>query len=400
MKISRVITLMIALLACDVATAAQNLPNYPPMRGTPDCILTPTDGGFTAVGTSAVFDNRGMGCTTWHLVYNNTGYSALNIAPQSADDSGGIPGSFSNWGTSGGTLASGTTLPLTAITSGQATGYKYRPFVRVNLSSATGSGRVTWMLYGYRPGIADSNSASGFVSPTTTSGTASANAQPGYPIMCDTATSGTVTAGQSQMVRCGTDGKLALVQSCCGDSFGAAPAGMVASNGATLELVALPAMYNTTAGVTTNYPRVATLNTMIPAITTTARNTIGAQITEAGSRWSVIHNPAAGSQATASIAAEASVRHVVDKVCFAAGSIAAPVATSLQVNIRDGATGAGNIIAVFEIAIPASAGNNQPAFCTPNLNLVGTTNTAMTAEWSAGLANLKESVTITGFNVN
>lgn len=163
MKISRVITLMIGLLACDVATAAQNIPNSPPIRPTPDCILTPTDGGFTATGASPYYDNRGMGCTTWHLVYNNTGYSALNIAPQSADDSGGIPGSFSNWGTSGGTLSAGTTLPLTAITSGQATGYKYRPFVRVNLSSATGSGRVSWMLYGYRPGNGDSNGGNGAV---------------------------------------------------------------------------------------------------------------------------------------------------------------------------------------------------------------------------------------------
>jgi hypothetical protein len=79
-------------------------------------------------------------------VYSNTGYSALNIAQQSADDAGGTPSAFTNWGTSGGTLASGTTLPLTATTSGQATGYKYRPYIRVNLSSATGSGTVWWML--------------------------------------------------------------------------------------------------------------------------------------------------------------------------------------------------------------------------------------------------------------
>lgn len=153
-------------------------------------------------------------------------------------------------------------------------------------------------------------------------------------------------------------------------------------------------------GTSLDTQRNASLANYTVATTLISRNAIGAQITERGSRWSVIHNPAAGSQATASIAAEALVRHVVDKVCFAAGSIAAPAATSLQVNIRDGATGAGSIIGVFEVAIPAAAGNNQPPFCTGELNLVGTTNTAMTAEFNAGLANLKESITIVGFNVN
>jgi hypothetical protein len=43
-----------------------------------------------------------------------------------------------------------------------------------------------------------------------TSGTASAISLGGVPMMCDTATSGTVTAGQAQMVRCLNTGILAL----------------------------------------------------------------------------------------------------------------------------------------------------------------------------------------------
>jgi hypothetical protein len=46
---------------------------------------------------------------------------------------------------------------------------------------------------------------------TTTSGTASAVTQPGYPMICDSATSGSVTAGQAQMVRCNTAGLLETV---------------------------------------------------------------------------------------------------------------------------------------------------------------------------------------------
>jgi hypothetical protein len=138
--------------------AAQNKPQYPFVSGAPDCLLVPS-GPFTGVADSIVYDNRNQGCTTWHLVYNSQGFSAENISFKSADDSGNGPGAFTNWGTSGGTLATGTTLPLTAITSGQATGYKYRPFVKISVTSVTGTGTIWPMLYGYRPGISDSSGA-------------------------------------------------------------------------------------------------------------------------------------------------------------------------------------------------------------------------------------------------
>lgn len=136
--------------------AAQNRPQYPFVSGAPDCILVPP-APFTAIGNSAYYDNRNQGCTTWHLVYNSQGFSAEQVTFQSADDSGNGPGTFNAWGTSGGTLAGGTALPLTATTSGQATGYKYRPFVRISIASVTGSGTIWPMLYGYRPGVGNSD---------------------------------------------------------------------------------------------------------------------------------------------------------------------------------------------------------------------------------------------------
>jgi hypothetical protein len=131
--------------------AAQNNPSFPYdawSAGLHPCAAR----AVHAVGDSAYYDNRNQGCTTWHLVYNSQGFSALNISFKSADDSGNGPGAFTNWGTSGGTLAVGTTLPLTATTSGQATGYKYRPFVKISITSVTGTGTIWPMLYGYRPG--------------------------------------------------------------------------------------------------------------------------------------------------------------------------------------------------------------------------------------------------------
>jgi hypothetical protein len=136
------------------------------------------------------------------------------------------------------------------------------------------------------------------------------------------------------------------------------------------------------------------------ASTLTGRNSAGAHIAEKGSRWAVNSAPAAGTVASASIALEAGVKHVLDTVCFSSGSAVAPALTSLQVNIRDGATGAGTVLMSFEVEIPATTGQDTPPICIGGLNLVGTAGTAMTVEWSAALANLKQTATAIGYNVN
>jgi hypothetical protein len=143
----------------------------------------------------------------------------------------------------------------------------------------------------------------------------------------------------------------------------------------------------------------AALATFPTAVTLTSRNIVGAAYTERSSRWSVVHNPAASSQASASIAAEGGVRHVADCVSFSAGSTTAPALTALTVNLRDGATGAGTIIWTHEVVVSNATGQNVPPFSTCGLNLAGTTNTALTFEWSASLTNLIEAAAVSGFNI-
>jgi hypothetical protein len=233
-----------------------------------------------------------------------------------------------------------------------------------------------------------------------TTGTASATSLPGTPIFCDTATSGTVTAGQAQMVRCNLSGALSVSSTSALNQDGVGGASTFGLNnnvGSTAVLVTNSLGYN---GSTYDRARTADLTNYNTAGTLTAANSIGAVLTEKGSRWSVIHNPAAGSQATASIASEASVRHVVDCISFSAASTTAPVLTALTVNVRDGASGAGTIIWTNQVVISAATGQNVAPVNFCGLNLVGTTATAMTVEFSASLANLIESVSISGFNVN
>jgi len=114
-----------------------------------------------------------------------------------------------------------------------------------------------------------------------------------------------------------------------------------------------------------------------------------------GYHLTVTSAPTVGSQATASVAAKDNTRHVADVICFAGGAVAAPAATALAVNLRDGASGAGTVLFTLTVAVPAGAGYNVPAFCAnlPN-GIEGSNNTAMTLEWSASLANESESVTL------
>ena len=154
---------LILLLLGAIAAKAQT-----PATIRQDCVL---QFEFTAASRSASFDNRNLACTSWHLTYYSTGFSAVSIQFDFANDSAGAPGSWSVWPV----LASGTTLPLTATTSDEATGYRYKPWVSVNLNSVTGSGTVRGILIGQKPGSQQDSSGTGGGSSVTISGTPNFN---------------------------------------------------------------------------------------------------------------------------------------------------------------------------------------------------------------------------------
>lgn len=119
----------------------------------------------------------------------------------------------------------------------------------------------------------------------------------------------------------------------------------------------------------------------------------------AGASWSLSSAPAASSQATASQAAVSGWRHVADSVCFSGGATTAPALTQLSVNLRDGASGAGNVLKSWTVIIPAATGQAPAPLCVSGLSAVGSNNTAMTIEFSAGLTNLFENVNATGHDI-
>ena len=148
--------------------------------------------------------------------------------------------------------------------------------------------------------------------------------------------------------------------------------------------------------------RGTSLSNSVVSQTLTARGAVGALLVELPSRWSVVSFPASGSQGTASIAAEAAVRHKVDCVTWAGASSGAVAAAAGNLAVRDGATGAGTVIWQVSLAhlVAAAAGSQTiPVTTVCGLNLVGTTNTAMTAELNAGVTGEVQSVSMSGYNL-
>lgn len=129
----------------------------------------------------------------------------------------------------------------------------------------------------------------------------------------------------------------------------------------------------------------------------------GRGITEKGTRWALNNTPAAAAQATTSKAAVAGVRHVADCVSFAAAATAAVTAgTGIAVNLRDGATGAGTVLWTMTLnPVSAAAGGNAGVspISVCGLALIGSPNTAMTLEYSAGVTGAIESVALSGYDL-
>jgi len=161
----------------------------------PDCVIP---FNFTATGSTSNLtcgapnaSPNSPGIASWLLVYESTGYSVLSLVVQSAPDNNGSPGT---WGTFAGTVLSSTALPgssginpNTAITSAFTGFAGYYPWMRVTLSSVTGTGRVKGNLYGYlNSTIARAGSSA-----------------PGSVTTCGGAIAGQVTVYQSATVLCG-----------------------------------------------------------------------------------------------------------------------------------------------------------------------------------------------------
>jgi hypothetical protein len=113
---------------------------------------------------------------------------------------------------------------------------------------------------------------------------------------------------------------------------------------------------------------------------------------------SLVHTPAAATQATVSVAAVSGVQFVAQSISFSVAVDGTHAQTAIQVNLRDGATGAGTIL--WSTTVLKAATEAETFFHVGGLNIVGTSNHAMTLEFSAaGVAGSLESVSLTYYAI-
>lgn len=168
-------------------------------------------------------------------------------------------------------------------------------------------------------------------------------------------------------------------------------------NAATLQRLICPIrkrywrVQYTNGGVTqTTFELSAGLLGEIPAQTDNSGNIISPQ---QSTGWTNTSAPATGTVASAAQAAVPDLRHICTGLTISWSASVAPVATVLTVTVLDGAT----VVWTATIFIPAAVGGGS--LIVPGLNLQGTTNTAMTAAFSGGLANLNESISMQGYDL-
>lgn len=136
---------------------------------TPDC--APKTYTLTTTGATVDVNNITTGCVTWTMEYQAVGFSAISLSFQGAPAATltGTPtaGSYTNWG---GTIANGVNPVIvspgagatrfTDVATAATQGY-FASFVRVNLTSITGTGTVTVTFYGYKTGAQSNNTGGG-----------------------------------------------------------------------------------------------------------------------------------------------------------------------------------------------------------------------------------------------
>lgn len=118
---------------------------------------------LTDVAASRPIDNRTVQCTTFRITYYAQGFSALSIQIEGAPEVNGAPGTYTAF--VGAVITSGTN-PLTGTGGGTLLIQNANAaYVRMNLTSKTGTGSLSYVVYGSAGLVAQvSSGASGVTS--------------------------------------------------------------------------------------------------------------------------------------------------------------------------------------------------------------------------------------------
>lgn len=127
----------------------------------------------------------------------------------------------------------------------------------------------------------------------------------------------------------------------------------------------------------------------------------GAAVVIAPTTWALTSTPASATQATITKSAGGSgVQHVCQSITFSCAVDGTHAQTAIQVNLRDGGTGAGTIL--WSVTVLKAATEAITFFHANGLNIVApTSNNPMTLEFSAaGVTGSVQSVSLTGYDIS
>ena len=151
--------------------------------------------------------------------------------------------------------------------------------------------------------------------------------------------------------------------------------------------------------ITVGDPSTGTAQQSVEAL---ANNTYaGGAVIVSPTTWAVTSTPASATQATITKAAGGSgVQHVCQSITFSCAVDGTHAQTAIQVNLRDGGTGAGTIL--WSVTVLKAATEAITFFHANGLNIVApTSNNPMTLEFSsAGVTGSVQSVSLTGYDIS
>lgn len=149
--------------------------------GTPfDCSFT---SNFTGVAAGSAYTNSFGPCASWRVTYYSTGFSALSIQIETSPDN-------SAWTAVTNTVCSSTVQPPCVIDGANPTTdignqtfavRAYGKYVRLNVTSKTGSGSIAATVYGYKGLSANAGNGTGGGGGGAPSGPAGGDLSGTYP---------------------------------------------------------------------------------------------------------------------------------------------------------------------------------------------------------------------------
>jgi hypothetical protein len=137
----RTLILMVLLLFASLAYGQTSTPY--------DCTFSQT---FTSATASTAFQNTNGPCASWRVTYYATGFSALSIQIETSPDNStwtAVTNSICQLSIQPPCVIDGAN-PTTTTDNATFSVRAYGKFVRVNLTSKTGTGSLTFTAYGYK----------------------------------------------------------------------------------------------------------------------------------------------------------------------------------------------------------------------------------------------------------